>query len=651
MIIPYGHEHTTVRRLPWVTFVLMGLCVMVFVITAMSSRDTESRVAEDFNEFFVYLTSHPYLELDPEFERQLYQFIPKHELEAFLEASRELGRERPSHPGQIQHEQQELDRIVRRLSAVLDGVRQSPYHRFGLVPADLQPHAVITYQFLHGGFLHLFGNLFFLFLAGPFIEDVWGRPVFAVFYLSAGAIAGLMFAVRYPQLDGPLIGASGAVAGVMGAFLVRYWKTKIKFMYFFFPFRPGTFAAPAWLMLPLWFARELVFAQAWDVVSPGAGGGGVAHWAHVWGFAFGLAVAGAISYWKIEDRFIHHAIESKVTVVDNSALEAAFEARGSGQIERAIELLTEVVEREPHNVDAVVALWNAALDAGRPERAAPHLLGVLRTAARSHEPALVLTHWEELIAAVPTIEVDVGLASKMAEILLRDGRRDGAMATIELAAKGVGSETAIGPLIRLLRTADSVSAPATAALAREALGRDDTPLELRADLEAIASTATEPPIDRTRHPDAGEPEEPAEVVAVEHGLQVMEAVPRSLDGSTLMISVNGASRRLSLRQVQAVAVAGVARAGKRPVVIVDLMLDAPWSDRQDLRVVRLLSTGFDPRSLVSGNDVQEAFRALLAEILELSGAAPLPDPDAARGRPFKTYGSLTEYHHRVLGVD
>ena len=152
----------------------------------------------------------------------------------------------------------------------------------------IKPSTLITYQFLHGGFLHLFGNLFFLFLAGPFIEDVWGRPVFAAFYLTAGALSALMFALRYPELDEPLIGASGAVAGVMGAFLVRYWKTRIRFLYFFIPFRPGTFTAPAWLMLPLWFARELVFAQAWDVASPGTGGGGVAHWAHVWGFAFGL---------------------------------------------------------------------------------------------------------------------------------------------------------------------------------------------------------------------------------------------------------------------------------------------------------------------------------------------------------------------------
>lgn len=651
MIFPYGHEHTTVRRLPWVTFGLMGLCILVFVFTSMAARQTEGQAVTEFQEFFEYLSAHPYLEIDPDLQHALYRIIPEQELQAFLEASRSIGSDPPSHPRQIEIEQQELDRIAQRLLGVLDGVKKTPFYRLGLVPAELRPHAVVTYQFLHGGFFHLFGNLFFLFLAGPFIEDVWGRPLFAVFYLGAGAVAGLMFAVRYPELDGPLIGASGAVAGVMGAFLVRYWKTRIKFLYFFFPIRPGTFTAPAWLMLPLWFGRELIFAQAMDVVAPGGGGGGVAHWAHVWGFAFGLAVAGAISYWKIEDRFIHRAIESKVTLVDNSVLEEAFEARASGNIDRAIEVLSGVVSREPDNVDAAVALWNAARDAGRPEVAAPSLLRVMRGAARADDSGLVLAHWEELITAVPEVDVEAGVAAKVAEILIRDGRRDGAQATVEMAARGVGAETAIGPLIRLVRAAQSLGAPATAALAAVALAREDLPPELRNEVAEIAGSAPEPP--PTPPAEETEPrlaDEPVEVAVVEHGLQIMEAVPQSLDGKALVISVNGSSRRLGLGQIQAVAVAGVSRDGKRPVVVVDLMLDAPWSDRRNLRVIRLLSTGFDPRALAGGDNPHESFRAFLDQILDASGAAPLPDPEAARGRPFKTYGSLDDYHHRVLGV-
>jgi hypothetical protein len=132
-------------------------------------------------------------------------------------------------------------------------------------------------------------------------------------------------------------------------------------------------------------------------------------------------------------------------------------------------------------------------------------------------------------------------------------------------------------------------------------------------------------------------------------LQVMEAVPTELLDDVLTINVNGTSRRMALDKVEAVAVGGVKEEG-RNLLVVDLMLDAPWSDREALRVVRLLSTAFDPRSLVDGPDALEAFRILLADLIDSSGAAPLPDPDSARGRPFKSFPSLDHYQREVLGV-
>lgn len=647
MIIPYGHEHTTVRRLPWVTFVLMAACVAAFALTSLATRRDGSQVNKDFTDFFQYYSTHPYLEIEPEFARALDRYVPHQEFQAFLEATRDLGAAPPKNPRQVAAEQEELDRIVERALASLAAIRDSPFRRFGVVPAAIKPSALITYQFLHGGFLHLFGNLFFLFLAGPFIEDVWGRPVFAAFYLTAGALSALMFALRYPELDEPLIGASGAVAGVMGAFLVRYWKTRIRFLYFFIPLRPGTFTAPAWLMLPLWFARELVFAQAWDVASPGTGGGGVAHWAHVWGFAFGLAVAAGIAYWRVEERFIHRAIEAKITVHENPAVDRALEARAQGKLEHSLQLLAAVVRDDPGNTDAVLALWNAAVDSGRPELAAGDLQRIIQAGLRADDETLVLQHWEELALAVPALQVEPSLAARVVEILLRSGRRDAVEATLAHALRAAGPGTPIGPLVRLARTAAQAGAPAAASFAREALSRSDLPAHVRPELAAIAAAAAAPPA--AAGPTGslvGGPEPPA----IAHRLQVVAAVPQALEQDNLVIEVEGATRRLSLPRIEVIAVGGVARSEKRPMVVVDLMLDAPWSDRRDLRVVRLLSTDFDPRALAPGPDAAEAFRAFLGRIIELSGAAMLPDPDGARGRPFRTFTSLPEYERAVLGV-
>ena len=128
-------------------------------------------------------------------------------------------------------------------------------------------------MFLHGGWLHLFGNLLLLFLTGPFIEDRWGRPAFLAFYLAAGLAAAGLFVARFPELSLPLIGASGAIAGCMGAFLVRFFRTRMQYFYWFGIF-VGTFSAPAWLMLPLWFGNELLMARVSEAVAP-LGGSGV----------------------------------------------------------------------------------------------------------------------------------------------------------------------------------------------------------------------------------------------------------------------------------------------------------------------------------------------------------------------------------------
>ncbi len=648
MIIPYGHENTTVRRLPWVTFTLMGLCLVVFLMMAAVQDGGDTRVSEDLGDFFRYVTIHPYLDIDPEFEQFIVRQVPEEEFRAFLEFSRENGAREPTSPRQLAAEQARLDEIVSKILTSLDEIKKSPYFRFGLVPAELEAHSLITYQFLHGGLLHLIGNLFFLFLAGPFVEDVWGRPLFASFYLVAGAFSALMFAVRYPEVDVPLIGASGAVAGVMGAFLVRFWKTKIRFFYWFGLIFTGTFLAPAWLMLPLWFLRELLFAQAMDVMAPSSGGGGVAHWAHVWGFAFGCLTAVVMAHWKIEERFIHHSIESKITVVDNAAVEQAMESAAAGKTEQAVRMLSSELGREPQSVDAAVALWNLSVERGTPSDAAPHMMRIFQGAARSGDADVILAHWQEVINILPDLDLDPALGVRIAEILVVADRREGAAETLEMAGRSIESATPLGVAFRWVRLASSLGV-ATGAVVVDVLGHPDLPADARNELEALRIESVEEIQD-----DGTEEEEtiaPRDVpLGDDHQLQVMEAIPRSIDTEVLTIDVNGETRRLPLDRVEAVAVGGVRREEGRQELVVDLMLDPPWSDRHSLRVVRLVSTAFDPRKLAQGESQMDAFRTLIDQMIDGSGAAPLPDPESARGRPFRSFDSLSEYQREVLGV-
>lgn len=143
-------------------------------------------------------------------------------------------------------------------------------------------HTVLTSMFLHGGWMHLIGNLWFLWVFGNNVEDSTGRVRFLAFYLLCGlaAIAAQTFA--NPASIVPMVGASGAIGGVMGAYVLLYPQVRVH-MLLFLLFYVTTFTLPAWMMLGYWFVIQLVSGTA----SMGTDGGGTAFWAHVGGFVAG----------------------------------------------------------------------------------------------------------------------------------------------------------------------------------------------------------------------------------------------------------------------------------------------------------------------------------------------------------------------------
>ncbi|MBS1123452.1 MAG: rhomboid family intrarane serine protease [Deltaproteobacteria bacterium] len=154
---------------------------------------------------------------------------------------------------------------------------------FGYVTGSGLGTSLITSAFVHGGWLHLIGNMLFLLLAGAALEDRWGAVRFVAFYLLGAAAATLTFDFMYHGEPTLLVGASGAVATTMGAFLVCFARTKITLWYWFYR-STGTFQMAAYLALPLWLAEQLLLTSF-------ERGSDVAYDAHIGGFAFGSAVA------------------------------------------------------------------------------------------------------------------------------------------------------------------------------------------------------------------------------------------------------------------------------------------------------------------------------------------------------------------------
>jgi membrane associated rhomboid family serine protease len=345
MLIPYTHENTESRRWPVLTSVLVALNVLCFAleIVAYSGHARAARQAEQ--ELVLYWNAHPDLPNPPELD------------EIGLERGSRTGRPPPPSDGPIDAEAQA--ELGRRATHLVEVVKEDPLRGWGYVPSENNLLGLVTYQFLHGGVLHLVFNLWFMWLCACNLEDRWGRVVFLSMYLSAGIAAALAHRLAMPESTIPLIGASGSIAGAMGAFLVLFARTKIRFFYWYF-IRVGTFSAPAWVMLPLWLGQELLFG----VLSGGSDG--TAHFAHVGGFVYGMAFAGVMVV-SGQDRRLDATEEARVTTTQDERILSAGRMIDEGRHAEAITTLEGYIVAEPRSIDAALELLRAATGA-RDER-------------------------------------------------------------------------------------------------------------------------------------------------------------------------------------------------------------------------------------------------------------------------------------------
>lgn len=143
---------------------------------------------------------------------------------------------------------------------------------------------VLTSMFLHGGLLHLAGNMLFLWIFGDNMEDEMGHVGFLAFYLACGIAAALMQVMAAPYSRVPMVGASGAIAGVMGGYILLFPRARVDILIILIVF-VQIITIPAWLMLALWFIFQLIGGVGMDAAS-----GGVAYWAHTGGFVAGAAL-------------------------------------------------------------------------------------------------------------------------------------------------------------------------------------------------------------------------------------------------------------------------------------------------------------------------------------------------------------------------
>jgi membrane associated rhomboid family serine protease len=181
------------------------------------------------------------------------------------------------------------------------------YTRWGVVPVRVTQgfgwETLVTSQFLHAGILHIAGNMLFLWVFGDNLEDFLGHAGFLAFYLACGAAAALMQVVADPGSPIPMVGASGAVAGVMGGYLLLYPRARVDVLFIIIVV-VRVIPLPAWIMLGVWFGFEALNSY----LLYGLREGGVAHLAHAGGFLAGALLVlplwlrrGGRDFWRARD--------------------------------------------------------------------------------------------------------------------------------------------------------------------------------------------------------------------------------------------------------------------------------------------------------------------------------------------------------------
>jgi len=187
-----------------------------------------------------------------------------------------------------------LTLISINVAVFLYQVSLDPYSRnhfistYGVVPARLQLLDLLTSMFLHGGWMHLIGNMWFLWIFGDNVEDILGRRRYLAFYLASGVLASMAQVLVSPSSRVPMVGASGAIAGVMGAYLLKFPQARVVTLVPIFVFFT-TVELPALVLLIYWFVLQL-FSGIGQIGDMHLARGGVAFFAHIGGFVAGMVL-------------------------------------------------------------------------------------------------------------------------------------------------------------------------------------------------------------------------------------------------------------------------------------------------------------------------------------------------------------------------
>jgi membrane associated rhomboid family serine protease len=632
--LPIGLDEQTVNRIPWVTIGIAAACLLAFFGTYVLPKPTDT--SEQARQLAEYWLQHPQVE-PPEALTSVLS-------DGFL---RRIASARRDQPGvtATPEEQATFDSLAAAFMAAVD---HQPIRKYGLIPSrGFAQVGWLTYMFLHAGWMHILGNFLFFYLVGPILEDVWGRLVYLSFYLIGGLAAALAQFLAERHSGIAIVGASGAIAACMGAFMLRFASRRVRMFYFIWVVRPftGTFLMRAWLWALLWVGSEI-----FSFLVQGAHGSGVAVLAHIGGFGFGAAFALGLKATGIERKHLAPAVEKTHEAwVQHPGIERAGGLLAEGDRAGAHAAFAEVLREQPHNRDAAVALARLELEAGHLQAGSRFLERALSADITRNDNDLIRATVEDLGTAFSPAALKPGIAYRVAQALEEGGNPGlaertfaasgaaggglGAKALLRAAELRIASHTDVKGAAQYLDSLAAIPGVAPEVLAKAQ--------ELRRSVESSGVPGGGRGISLEDGP-AASPDRP---VVRSARLVAMEPTALQIEDET--------QRRMAMpmRNVLAVAVGVIPSpdGGGRNLVLTDVVLQ--WGGvGQRASVVRFSGGALSLPKLFPGVAPRDAFGQFLARLFEASGASGIPDKDAMLKGEYARYDSIAAFEAACYGL-